>query len=460
MAMSSAADSDNITDWRLDEIKGGLTICQHSLHGIPLILFGRVSPEATLPHESLFVLTAHESCSRMHARIAFDRSGLPWLRDLGSNNGTFVNTKKLPPQSTGRNENGKGEGSRGVRLFPGDMIQFGASSRCYILEGPIQYERSNVKPPAVKNKNFAQESETVKSKIVNEAKLENGVSWGIDLDEFDLHKHNENLQEDQVDFSLLDSSTVPEKHRKLYDKLVGKKYKLANITAEIQRIQRKESFATLSDGQAAQIVKNQNKERELQQEIEELEFELISKLKGDDTNISHDVSSSHRKRRRELEEDENDDDAFYDRTLKVDADRKHHSIEVIEMSGIYSNEPEVVETEQSLKEKWIRLFSAYEKRRRDTERLLGLVKDVEQEIQQKSLTAHGTNDEDLFFLYNDLTITQDRWKISCEHENSIHKELSSIEVLLHVIDKDYICDKSTGFVRRKGDLWGNKNNEN
>lgn len=438
----STNDIDGTATWRLDEIKSGVIVGQHSLHGVPLIIFGRVVPESALPDNSQFIITAHESCSRLHARIAFDQSGLPWLRDLGSNNGTFVNKKKLPPLSIGRHENGSGEGSRGVRLYPGDVIQFAASTRCFILEGPQKYDRnyakvstSNNKPNQVLQKYETQQDK--RSEAVT-SKADQGVSWGIDMEGAD----QEQDLEDDADLSLLDASAIPVKHRKLYDKINEKKYKLANILAEIERIRRKETFSALSDGQLAQITKNQNKEQDLVREIHALECDLRSKLKGDDINGTT-AGSRARKKRRMHEDVEDEDSAFYDRTLKPST-----SGPLNDREGVDASDPEVVETEQSLKDKWIKLYSLFNKRRQDTERLLGMVQDVEKEIQEYTLKNHGDLcDEDLFFLHNDLTIAKDRWKLASENERNIENELSSVESLLHVIDNHYICDK------KKLDLW-------
>ena len=90
--------------WRLDEIKSGVIVNSYALN-VPLVIFGRTPPSCpSLPPAAtrvdhcpqadndaflfLAIVTAHESCSRIHARIAFDSKGVPWLRDLGSGNGT------------------------------------------------------------------------------------------------------------------------------------------------------------------------------------------------------------------------------------------------------------------------------------------------------------------------------------------------------------------------------------
>ena len=97
--------------WSLEEIKGGTVMATYILNQA-CTTFGRAADSVTIP-------TSHDSCSRLHARLAFDSSGFLWLRDLGSGNGTVVNKKSLPQKSIGKMEDGRGEGSRGVVIFPG-----------------------------------------------------------------------------------------------------------------------------------------------------------------------------------------------------------------------------------------------------------------------------------------------------------------------------------------------------
>jgi hypothetical protein len=85
-------------------------------------LFGRDRDTVDIP-------TDHPSCSKQHAAICFragkDKSGdkqvvKPFLIDLKSTNGTLLNGKKI-------------EDSRYYELIPNDIIQFGHSTREYIL---------------------------------------------------------------------------------------------------------------------------------------------------------------------------------------------------------------------------------------------------------------------------------------------------------------------------------------
>lgn len=106
------------------------------MSGIPdsASLAGRL-PVCDIPQE-------HASLSRYHAVIQFSSdgplfliflsfsslslfpcSGAPFLYDLGSTHGTFLNKRQLQPRSF-------------LRLFSSDSIRFGASQRLFVVQAP------------------------------------------------------------------------------------------------------------------------------------------------------------------------------------------------------------------------------------------------------------------------------------------------------------------------------------
>lgn len=111
--------------WRLYPFKGSEALDHINIHNQSAYLFGRERRIADIPID-------HPSCSKQHAVIQFrsipiERSDgttgkvtRPYIIDLDSANGTFVNYKKLEP-------------SRYVELFEKDVIKFGFSSREYVL---------------------------------------------------------------------------------------------------------------------------------------------------------------------------------------------------------------------------------------------------------------------------------------------------------------------------------------
>jgi len=78
------------------------------------------------------VLIEHESCSKQHAVVQhrqvtvdhgygnYETLIRPYLIDLDSTHGTFINGKRIEPR-------------RFVQLLPKDLIKFAASTREYVL---------------------------------------------------------------------------------------------------------------------------------------------------------------------------------------------------------------------------------------------------------------------------------------------------------------------------------------
>lgn len=98
------------------------------VHRQSAYLFGRERKVADIP-------TDHPSCSSQHAVLQYrlvalpgepgsmgppQRTVKPYIMDLESTNGTFLNGARL-------------EGARYVELRPGDVLRFGLSSRDYVL---------------------------------------------------------------------------------------------------------------------------------------------------------------------------------------------------------------------------------------------------------------------------------------------------------------------------------------
>lgn len=111
--------------WVLIPLKGEEVLETIPLHRQEWYLIGKDRDVAHIPSD-------HPSCSRQHAVIQFRRrvkedeygertaSVVPYIMDLGSTNGTFLNKIRL-------------EKMRYVELRHKDMLQFASSSRQYIL---------------------------------------------------------------------------------------------------------------------------------------------------------------------------------------------------------------------------------------------------------------------------------------------------------------------------------------
>ncbi|KAI8914655.1 SMAD/FHA domain-containing protein [Gorgonomyces haynaldii] len=110
---------------RLYVFKGKEQLETLYIHKQSAYLFGRDRKVADIP-------TDHPSCSKQHCVLQYrqivkknefgdqEKTIKPYLIDLESANGTFVNKKKIAP-------------SRYYELLPGDTITFGSSTRDYVL---------------------------------------------------------------------------------------------------------------------------------------------------------------------------------------------------------------------------------------------------------------------------------------------------------------------------------------
>ena len=111
--------------WRLYPFKNDEPLKPYHMHRQSAFLLGRDRLIADIPID-------HPSCSKQHAVFQYRmveytkddgrraRKVAPYIIDLGSANGTFVNNKKIEPE-------------RYVELMEKDVIKFGFSSREYVL---------------------------------------------------------------------------------------------------------------------------------------------------------------------------------------------------------------------------------------------------------------------------------------------------------------------------------------
>ena len=105
------------TKWRLYVFKGEEELPILYVHRMSAYLLGRDRKIAEIPLD-------HPSCSKQHCvlqyRLKAGRRVTPYVIDLNSANGTFVNNQKIEPQKY-------------VELMEKDVLKFGFSSREYVL---------------------------------------------------------------------------------------------------------------------------------------------------------------------------------------------------------------------------------------------------------------------------------------------------------------------------------------
>lgn len=426
------------------EIKSGVEVARHSLSDRANTILGRAVDVVHIPIH-------HESASRQHARIAFDSNGIPWLKDLKSTHGTTVNKRALPPPAIGRTESNSTEtGARGVMLFPGDVLQFGASTRLFSLEGPAEYDRGAVKARLQQQKqqqhgrkqtvsDYSDPTRSMGSRFNgdNDADNDDGNDhsdhYGYDANDYDDNDGDYEYENDdrnhvatRTDKTLAMDIQVPEKHRKTLEKLNAMKYKLANLETEDGRIRRK---GELTEGQEKQLQRNVERENTLKQSIVELEGRLYDKLYP--SSESDGVSREQKSKSKNYSNDDEEDDEFFDRTKAKNMGTS---------SDWIGSE---AESEKTLTAKWKALFKELEDERTI---LLPPARDDVNALTVRIERLRANGDEEAFFVSNDLLLAQETLK---KIESSMNRKLrimDEVEKLLKVVNGNIRCDRNTGYI--------------
>ena len=447
--------------WSLDEVKQGNVVATYSLNDIIQthynsrnsnddrcgVTFGRIADDPSL----LDIVTSHESCSRRHARIAFDRDGTPWLRDLGSGNGTFVNERRLPPEACGKEDASSGantnfdsnrKGNRGVMLFPGDAIRFGASTRIYILEGPEEFERYAIELKRKMNTAAAAASHSELTTPKNDqdapspptANRDAGCSWGMADDLSDAGDKDQMFQvkDERTPLPSMDSFfysqnpkyKIPTALIQLHSQLNAKMHKLQSIQTESQRILQKENMGVeLTDGQRGQLAKNEERIVTLEKEVANLKVRI-------EDGMFRVIHPGKDRSKRPAEEDQNhsvddDGDDFFDRTAPSKRQRKD----------------DAAESEGSLIQKWKSLLEGHGKQQLLVTRALERCARL-----QKQIDSSAEDDDDVFFLKNDLALaSNDLSKASRCAEETV-KEVDVVEHLLKIVNAKLVWDRREGLI--------------
>jgi len=400
---SWAQKPDPSHEWVLLEIKGGVQVGSYPLHTQPCTILGRAADQVDIPLQ-------HESTSRQHARIAFDSGGFPWLRDLGSTHGTTCNKRKLPPLAVGKIErNDQSKGSRGVMIFPGDILQFGASTRLFCVEGPPEFERGAVQARQIQLEQKRREEMELAAAIRND-------------DNDDDDEGEADAVSEPVKKVVPMDTEVPQKYQKMLERLNAARYKLQNLQTEDDRIRRK---GELTEGQEKQLQRNAEREKALMENIDTLETDLYDKLHPEQ--IGNKEGSSSRKRHQQGLRDDGEDDEFFDRTKRLEKS-------VVEDG----------ESEMTLIEKWKRLQTQQQERRR-TKLVSAQNKMDRLSAQHSDLMAAGDSEE-AFFIQNDLQIAKEEVDKVTTLINESETNLAEIEKFLRVVNPKLKFNRITGYI--------------
>lgn len=169
VSQSSSNSTNNNTDekqesqeFSLEVLKSGQII--ETIHlpvnngGKSFYIFGRQS-------DAVDVVMEHPSLSRQHAILQYRNDGALMLLDYKSAQGTYLNKELVSSETYSR-------------VYVGDMIKFGASTRLYIVNGPEshrlpEYDSENMK--------LYREKLQQKSKAADK-QMNDGISWGFQED--------------------------------------------------------------------------------------------------------------------------------------------------------------------------------------------------------------------------------------------------------------------------------------
>ena len=290
------------------------------------------------------------------------------------------------------------------------------------MEGPPEYERGARKQKSPLPEKTSSETDVHTNNKTDDHDTD-GISWGMVDTEQDTIDNGRHDPVSSLTVQTFDPSVIPDKHRALYERIMAKRYKLQNVQRESERIQNKGTLDQLSQGQEAQLRKNEERIQQWQKELQELEQELDTKLHPcDNKKPSH--YSSLEKTRAQKDDDEDEDFDFYDRTKKTHDEFFQHG-----------------ETQESLVPKWKQLLGEW---KQCSKSLL----DVRQKVDkmQSKIESSDPCDEDTFFLQNDLDLQKDSLEKEEERKQEIVSHLQETERLLLVVNADLKFDRETGFI--------------
>jgi len=334
------------SEWCLSVIKGGVEVESIPLKQQSFFLIGRQV-------DSVDIVSAHASTSRIHAVLQFHESGSLWLQDLGSAHGTFINRQRVTPKQF-------------IQIHVGDQIRIGQSTRSYVVEGPEEM-RPKEKEVAVTSMQQRQRALTPaqqqKQRTVaaaNAALLESkqrfganakedgeeddedggGATWGMgedavnsDSDQDDSETPAASLMINDDGSTTIVSSTGSQRtarltpsQQRLLEQIDRRRSKLNSLIHEVEVIKSKDiRQGGLSEGQERQIARNQQRIETITQEVEEMEMKLqesVNKVEGDRERSRKERENKSRKQN-DGEEDadmgSDSDDEFFDRTKKKPA---------------------------------------------------------------------------------------------------------------------------------------------
>lgn len=374
--MAEEAGDGAAPPWVLTEVKDGVQVAQHRLRD-PVTVLGR-SDEAD-------VLLSHASCSRRHAtvRLRPPPQG-PSIEDA-STHGTFVDRRRV-------------QGSAPLRA--GSVVQFGASTRLYFVEGPEADDVNDDEEALVLPVGPLDPVERVETTV---GTIPTDSRANEDDDD------HENPQPISLDLLFRDESQVPEQCHKEWERYKANKFKLENILKESDKILAKGELTT---GQERQLERNREKEQHLRDVLLQAEEALLQKLSSNETASSKDRDTYN------TEEEEVDD-----------------------RTGRRPEESSKAETEQSLTAR----FKSVHKELDESEKLVAEARQAAQRAQERlDLLKAGNDAEEIFFAQNELDLASDGLARMTGRRRELETSLIETVGLLRIANPKLVIDLVTG----------------
>lgn len=183
----------------------------------------------------------HESCSRTHAAIVFEKSSRrPYLVDCGSANGTFLNKLRL-------------EKHVWTPLRHGDSFRCGESTQYFVLVAPPDYRDEVPAEKSVDADVIIMHGDAAFEQVTSARG--NGAGAGAGSGGTDTSRSRAGTASGSDWFAVLDLTALNEKERALHASALGAARKLSNVLLEAQRIKAKEETGELSAGQSAALAR-------------------------------------------------------------------------------------------------------------------------------------------------------------------------------------------------------------
>lgn len=447
--------------------------------------------------------TAHPSCSRIHARLAFDEMGRAWLKDMGSMHGTRVNKRPLPDEACVRKgsqqqeeveeevEDGGGR-RKGVMIFCGDVISFGESTRLYCVIGPEEFEREvwnqrQVKMKAERKAQKAREDAdamvsstaggggALSSVVVDEQNYDrdmndpkvggkqdsvdrgaDGCSWGMDDDEHE-HEHADSSHGGGANSSL-SSFGMRASENAVEGLRLGPGSTVCSSSIP-------DKYRKCYEKLEAKRYKLSN----LQLESERIRNKQYSMSGGgEDGGLTHGQSAQLARNQereesliREIAEQEDalrlrmegDGNGEKSRVGKATAKRKQYLDNLFQdeevedrTENVKKNSAQGLDDEKSLTIRWKKSM----KKLKDIDKVLLFARRKVETLQMTlSSMSHTADDSDQFFVKNDLELANDDFENKKKEKQSILNELDVTEKLLKLINEKIVIDRKTLYVGNK-----------